>query len=448
MEFSKPTAVSVLEAAVSASGHTLTPYQRAFLGDPSPMRAVLKARQTGFSWLFALEALSAAVAEAQFSIFVSLNREEAEGKLMYARELYDGLPAEIQPRLLRQGAQELRFEGGGRLLSFPCRAPRGRARANLYLDEFAFYPDSERVYTGALPVVSHGGRVTIASTPYGQRGEFWRIVSAPRSESTFSRHRVPWWQAPWFLSRDITDDIEGMDTAERVRRFGSDTLRRLFDAMEEEAFRREYEMSFEVDTDAFLTWDLLRANVRDITLANTWRELATDGPNLFAGMDVGRTQDASEIVAVRRDDATITVRRIQTMVNTPFAEQEESAALALRECGIRRLFIDRTGIGAPIAENLARRFHPRVRGIAFTQESKDRMALRVKWALQKGTLILPDHRPLLEQMTSVRRVFTSSAHARYEAPRDDHAHADKFWALAMALEAAMEGAPEVRIRTL
>ncbi|NMC83182.1 MAG: hypothetical protein GYA63_10050 [Armatimonadetes bacterium] len=442
------SAVSVLEAAVSASGYTLTPYQRAFLADPSPLRAVLKARQTGFSWLFALEALSAAVAEAQFSIFVSLNREEAEGKLLYARDLYDGLPVEMQPRLLRQGAQELRFEGGGRLLSFPCRAPRGRARANLYLDEFAFYPDSERVYTGALPVVSHGGRVTIASTPYGRHGQFWHILSAPPGESTFSRQAVPWWSAPWFLSRDVTDDITEMDTAVRVRRFGSETLRRLFDAMEEEAFRREYELTFEEDASAFLSWDLLRANVRDITLASAWHELAGDGENLFAGMDVGRTQDASEIVALRRDDGVMTVRRIQTLINTPFAEQEESAALALRECGIRRLFIDRTGIGAPIAENLAFRFGPRVRGIAFTQESKDRMALRVKWALQKGTLILPDHRPLLDQMASVRRVITTSAHARYEAPRDDHAHADKFWALAMALEAAMEGAPEVRIRTL
>lgn len=89
-----------------------------------------------------------------------------------------------------------------------------------------------------------------------------------------------------------------------------------------------------------------------------------------------------------------------------------------------------------------------MRGIAFTQESKDRMALRVKWALQKGTLVLPDHRPLLEQMKSVRRLITPSAHARYEAPRDEHAHADKFWALAMAVEATMEGIPELRIRTL
>lgn len=136
------------------------------------------------------------------------------------------------------------------------------------------------------------------------------VISAPPGESTFSRHAVPWWQAPWFLSRDVTDEIAEMDTAERVRRFGSETLRRLFDAMEESAFRREYELTFEEDAGAFLSWDLLTANVRRIALANTWRELAGDGETLYAGMDVGRTQDASEIVAVCRDDGTLTVRRI------------------------------------------------------------------------------------------------------------------------------------------
>ena len=32
------------------------------------------------------------------------------------------------------------------------------AGASLYLDEMAFYLHAERVYTGALPVTTHGGR--------------------------------------------------------------------------------------------------------------------------------------------------------------------------------------------------------------------------------------------------------------------------------------------------
>ena len=227
------TADAVIASAVSGCGHELTGYQRAFLTDAAPLRAVLKARQTGFSWLFALEALAQAVANRHFSIFVSLNREEAAEKILYARDLYDCLPVDMRPRLARAGSHELRFEGGGRLLSFPCRAPRGRAGASLYLDEMAFYPHSDRVYAGALPVITHGGRVTVGSTPCGDRGMFWRIVAEPDLAAQFSQHRVPWWRSPWLCNDlGVAANCEAMATDDRVRIYGTAVLGRLRAAMD------------------------------------------------------------------------------------------------------------------------------------------------------------------------------------------------------------------------
>ena len=374
---------------VRASEHTLTAYQRAFLEDSAPLRAVLKARQTGFSWLFALEALSAALAEGRFSIFVSLNREEASEKVLYAREMLEALPDALRPRLLRAGSWELRLAGGGRLLSFPCRAPRGKAGADLYLDEMAFYPNSEAVYTGALPVVSHGGRVTLASTPAGDKGMFWRAVLGNDVAGQYSQHRVPWWRAPWFCTDPDHPEIAGLETEERIRRFGTPVLARLYGAMDPDAFRQEYELLFVETRSAYISWAEIEASVEELTVPEAWAAMRTPGAELYAGMDIGRFHDATEIVVLAVRDGVCRVRGLQTLRQVPFPEQEAVAARAMREAGIARLCLDATGMGGPVAEGLHRRFPGKVEPVTFTNRSKQEMAAAVKWGLHGGSLRLP-----------------------------------------------------------
>jgi phage FluMu gp28-like protein len=439
----------VREAIVRASGHVLTDYQRAFLADASPLRAVLKARQMGFSWLFALEALSRAIAEGRFSIFVSLNREEAAEKVLYAREMLESLPETLRPRLLRAGSWELRLEGGGRLLSFPCRAPRGKANADVYLDEMAFYPNSEAVYTGALPVVSHGGRVTLASTPSGDRGMFWKAAVGDNVAGRYSQHRAPWWRAPWFCSDvDAATAHKEMETEERIARFGTPVLARLYGALDRAAFQQEYELRFVDSNEAYIGWDEIEAAVHDIPLRETWAALRALGTPLYAGMDIGREHDATEIVVISVEGGACAVCAIKTMARTPFHEQEAVAADAMAQAGVKRLCLDAGGMGGPVAESLYRRFPGRVDPVTFTNGGKEVMAAEVKWRLQSGLLRLPRLPSFLEQLHSVRKSFTGAGRARLSAPSGREHHGDQFWALALALRAAQSADARVHAHSL
>jgi phage FluMu gp28-like protein len=411
------------------------------------MRSVLKARQTGFSWLFALEALGQAIANRHFSIFVSLNREEAAEKIFYARDLYEALPPRMRVPLRRASAYEMLFEGGGRLLSFPCRAPRGKAGASLYLDEMAFYPHSERVYGGALPVVTHGGRVTVASTPNGDAGMFWRLLSEPDLVSRFSQHTVPWWRAPWLCTDPEAADAEAIADV-RVDRYGTEVLQRLRGAMDSVTFQQEYELHFVDLKDAFITWPEIMDNVRDVPMAATWSSLAAMGGRLYAGVDIGRVAHATEIVVIRADGDRWSVCCIKSMVNETYWRQEEAVLDCLRIAGVERLCIDATGIGNNLSENLAGAYPDRVTGLHFTGRLKEMMAHEVKRQLQAGALSLPRHRSLMDQLHAVRRTWLESGHARFDAPVVDSNHADKFWALAMALHAANARFASVTARIL
>ena len=122
-------------------------FQIDHLDDEKTFRIETKSRQIAWSWISAAEAVAEAHADLwgdqpRDSIFVSIKTEEAAEKIRYARRIYDSLK-ERSPigssmhRITRDGQLHLEFSNGARLNSLPAVPPRGRARANVYLDEFA-----------------------------------------------------------------------------------------------------------------------------------------------------------------------------------------------------------------------------------------------------------------------------------------------------------------------
>lgn len=120
----------------------------------------------------------------------------------------------------------------------------------------------------------------------------------------------------------------------------------------------------------------------------------------------------------------------------------------LRVARIQKLCVDATGLGRQFGETLMKAFPRNVLPLQYTCQVKETMARGLKQALQSGTLTLPRHRSLMEQLHTVRRVRTDSGRVRYVAPVEDSNHADKFWALAMALHAAQGVAPVVKAHVL
>jgi phage FluMu gp28-like protein len=101
------------------------------------------------------------------------------------------------------------------------------------------------------------------------------------------------------------------------------------------------------------------------------------------------------------------------------------------------------GIGAQLAEEIEKEF-PQITGCAMQSEDKERMAVSVKRRLEGKSLQLPDDRDLISDIHSIRRIVTQGNKVRFEAPRTSKGHADRFWALALAVDSATtEVAPRI-----
>ena len=252
----------------------LTSYQKGHLRDGSKFRAREKARGVGFSFVCAAEALAKAHIRNDYTaIFVSLNLEEAIEKIRYANILYDSLPLKWQKKKVVDNKTSIEFVGPGgrgrsRLISHPCKDPRGKHNADVFLDEFAHYGYKQRaIYVASVPIVSRGqGQLTIGSTPLAAGDLFHEIMREERKKyPMFTRQSVPWWVCPE-LCRDVErarEDAPDLDTADRVEAFARPVLIDIFHSLDVSEFQQEYELAFNDESQNYFPYELIFSCVSD-----------------------------------------------------------------------------------------------------------------------------------------------------------------------------------------
>ena len=137
----------------------LEPYQLHFLENTSRFRWVTKARQVGYSFLVALEALARChLRPKHTTVFVGYNLSDATEKILVARQVYEDLPLAFQKKLVTDSKMELAFEsnsekrGLSRIISHPSKAPRGK-KGDVVLDELAHYVADREVYRGSTALI-------------------------------------------------------------------------------------------------------------------------------------------------------------------------------------------------------------------------------------------------------------------------------------------------------
>jgi phage FluMu gp28-like protein len=141
-------------------------------------------------------------------------------------------------------------------------------------------------------------------------------------------------------------------------------------------------------------------------------------------------------------------RLLRTFQDVPFDDQLTFARALLSLRGsdglpvVRRACVDATGMGAPLAESLARQFGPRVEPVVFTAAVKEDLAYRVRRRLENRLSVLPDTREVRRAFLAIRRLNTVSGSLRLDAVRSEAGHADEFWAKALA-DLAADCAPVV-----
>ncbi|MGE9293532.1 MAG: hypothetical protein ACQKBW_07965 [Puniceicoccales bacterium] len=116
---------------------------------------------------------------------------------------------------------------------------------------------------------------------------------------------------------------------------------------------------------------------------------------------------------------------------------------------LRRCCIDQTGLGRQFAERAVERFGAhRVEGITFTAPVKEALAYPLRGAFESRTVRIPADKFIRADLRAVRREPTAAGHVRFTAERGPGGHADRFWALALALHAAKSPAPAHHFESL
>lgn len=467
----------------------LLPYQSAWVNDRSLVRLMEKSRRVGISYATAYDevrqkSLKGAKVDTWFS---SRDDLTAQGFIGYCKGFAGVLniaanayEADI---LFNDGrdsatARVLRFATGATINSISSNPDVFAGKGgNVGLDEFALRNDPRKVYDIAQPTIDWGGRLSIISTHRGAGNFFNKLIQDERDPDTrkhrgISIHRVTLSDALdqhflWKLQTVLpeSDPRMQMDEADYYT-----YLKRR--ASTEERFLQEYECQPEDEASVYLPYDLLQGSyytpednlvehtedtvdfrgkkgriryllpkgVAPSGLLDYLRKLKAERGDLYHGKDVARRKDLSVDIIGEKRDGLIFVRALVEFDRCAFSKQEQILYPVMPL--ISRSCVDETGIGMQFAERAAEKFGDwRVEGVTFTAGNKQMLAPPVRTAFEDRSIRVPDD-DLFEADLRMIKKETVGDKIRYVAEDDEgdaDSHADRFWALALMLNAAKSG---------
>ena len=426
------------------------PYQGRWIRDESRLKLMEKGRQIGLSWATAYATVSrTALVGARFDQWIS-SRDDIQAQLfledckLWANNLK--IAAEdlgevvLDPRD-RQTSYTLRFANGRRINSMSSN-PNAQAgkRGGRVLDEFALHPDPRKLWSIAYPGITWGGAMEVISTHRGSQNFFNQLVREIKEQGNpkgISLHTVTLQDALdqgflWKLQQTLPPDDEkqAMDEAAYF-----DFVRA--GAADEESFQQEYMCRPADDDAAFLEYELISRS--EYPAGTDWEQIE-DG-TLFLGIDIGRKKDLTVLWLLEKLGDVLYTRRIITLQNMAKPEQEKVIwpwiAQVLASGG--RVAIDNTGLGIGWVDDAQAKFGKyRVEGVNFTAQSKEALAYPVRGTMEDAKLRIPNDPKVRADLRSVTKQVTMSGNIRFTAERTVDGHADRFWALALAIHAGSD----------
>lgn len=412
--------------------------------DKQIVRVDNKARQLGWSWAAAADAVAAGVLHPNTtSIFVSYNQDEAAEKIVYAKRIIGALHPSVRPKLVDDNKTFLTLDNGSRLISHPCKPPRGKGKPRVYLDEMAFYGGQDAdIYRAAVGALGRGGVIRIGSTPRPV-GKFRELAEGqPDADGAVKTTRAvgewPWWFAPHLCHSMAGAALNAAahTTEERVQMYGTARLVTLYDEYLETGdlggFQQEYECAFVSATSGLIGWDWIRGAQHDYEIGHV-----PEGGIVTIGADFARAQDQTALVTIHYNAGYFTLLDIEWMRGAQAPEQAARLVALASKYSPWRIYGDITdGFGRAVID-MVKQSCPFADGIAFTKTAKEEMVAATSAAFYNRRITIPrDQRMLADDIASVRKVQNLSGHTSYESPRNSKGHADSFWALALALMAA------------
>lgn len=432
---------------IPARNTLLLGYQSKWVKDDSRLKVMEKARQIGMSWSSSYRVVTKkSLADAQLDAWIS-SRDDLQARLFledckkFAAILQAGAKDLGEAVVDDKGhtAYVLQFANGLRAHSMSSNpdAQAGK-RGDRLLDEFALHPDPRKLWAIAYPGITWGGSMEVISTHRGSDNFFNELVQEVKHKGNpkgISLHTVTLKDAldAGFLFKlqqklPAEDPRMQMDEAEYF-----DFIRA--GCADDESFQQEFMCQPADDKAAFLSYDLIASCEYKPTEA--WKlDLADAKGQLFVGVDVGRDHDLTVIWVVERLGDVCFTRLVLELQNQTFEAQEHELYRVLQLPQVRRCCIDCTGIGRQFTERAQKRWGEyKVEAVNFTGPVKEELAYPLRAAFEDKTVRVPNSPKIRADLRAIKKETTAAGNIRFTADRGKNGHADRFWALALALHA-------------
>ena len=431
------------------------PFQSKWIKDSSRIKLMEKSRQIGISWSTAYGADERAAAQgARFDEWVS-SRDDIQARLFIEDcKLWAGIMGLAAKDLgevvldaeKKHSAYVLQFASGRRIHSMSSNpdAQAGK-RGSRVLDEFALHREQRKMWAIAYPGITWGGSMEVISTHRGSNSFFNGLVREARhggNPKKISLHRVTLQDALdqgflYKLQQALPADAEQQDMDEAA----------YFDfvkagAADAESFDQEYQCLPADDDSKFLEYELITAC--EYSGGTVWKR-GLEGPfqgRLFCGVDIGRKKDLTVLWVVEQLGDVFYTRHVETMEKMRKSAQEAILWPWFAICD--RICIDSTGLGIGWADDAQDKFgEARVEGVNFTGQVKVALAYPLKGAMEDRMVRIPDDPMIRADLRKVQKTTTAAGNIRFVAEADSAGHADRFWALALALHAGSNPAAPI-----
>ena len=425
------------------------PYQERWIKDTGRLKLMEKSRQIGLSWCTAYPTVErTAKAGARWDQWVS-SRDEIQARLfledckMWAKVFE--LAAQDLGEIVVDAAKKLtalvlRFASGKSIYSMSSNpdAQAGK-RGGRVLDEFALLGDPRKMWTIAYPGLTWGGLLEVISTHRGSRNFFnllIREIIEKGNPKNISHYKVTLEDALnqgflYKLQQVLAPDAEqqAMDEAEYFDFVKSGCA-------DEESFLQEYMCIPGDDDAAFLEYDLISSCEYG---ENVPWELdrppeSSRNMHLYAGLDIGRKKDLTVLWVLESLGDVLYTRAVITLKNMSKPDQEK--ILWPWFPAISRTCLDYTGLGIGWGDDAQKQFGSKVELVTFTNRVKEELAYPVRGKMEDKRVRIPFDPKIRADLRSVTKQTTAAGNIRFTAERTETGHADRFWALALAIHAA------------
>lgn len=254
---------------------------------------ILKPRQMLISWLvIGFGVWTILFRKGERVLVVSKRQDDSYHLKERASALLANLPAIIRDRLVRiveDNKSTIALSGGSSIHFLPASPSIGRTftASLVILDEAAFHPNAEEIYTSIVPTLGRTGRLFVISSPNGVGGLFHTLWQDAERRG-FTRVKLNWREHP-----DRDDDWYRETTAPLSSR----------------RIAQEYDCDFLQSGSAVFSKDYLSA-VPSPTLSELreWKKRARerlDSAPFLLGIDVGEGHEDS-------DNSTLTIIHKET----------------------------------------------------------------------------------------------------------------------------------------